>query len=304
MQLGHALDVVHSELLPEDKARIIEDYKKEGPTAMIGDGINDAPALATADIGISMGISGSALAMETGHVILMSNNIQNIPIAIQLARRTFRKLVENVIISITTKGAILALAFAGYPLIWAAVLTDVGTCLIVILNSMLLLQETPKQKGGFSRSRYGTFSMTSYVKDKSINPEEEKQCNDGCCKKVIHDVESPRVNNLRGTGPLSLSFIGESQITNLVGKQAGDNNKVCSDGCCDKVTHSAGIELDNDTCEINMIKHMEPCNNVASSGQGCSNCTQVSCKDKNFANIAESSSSSVCMDRLSEIKIE
>ncbi|KAK9268747.1 hypothetical protein L1049_000508 [Liquidambar formosana] len=71
-QLGHALEVVHAELLPEDKARIIRDLKKEGPTAMIGDGINDGPALATADIGMSMGISGSALATETGHVILMS----------------------------------------------------------------------------------------------------------------------------------------------------------------------------------------------------------------------------------------
>ena len=88
MQLGHALDVVHAELLPEDKARVIEEYKKEGPTVMIGDGINDAPALAAADIGISMGISGSALAMETGHMILMSNNIQKIPSAIKLARRT------------------------------------------------------------------------------------------------------------------------------------------------------------------------------------------------------------------------
>ena len=64
MQLGHTLEVVHAELLPEDKARIIKDFKEEGPTAMIGDGVNDAPALATADIGISMGIAGSALATE------------------------------------------------------------------------------------------------------------------------------------------------------------------------------------------------------------------------------------------------
>ncbi|KAK4564916.1 hypothetical protein RGQ29_006816 [Quercus rubra] len=232
-QLGHALDVVHAELLPEDKAQIIEEYKKEGPTVMIGDGINDAPALATADIGISMGISGSALAMETGHMILMSNNIQKIPLAIKLARRTLRKLIENVIVSITTKGAILALAFAGYPLIWASVVADVGTCLVVILNSMLLLQETPKLQGGHSRSRYGTFSMPSlYGKGKSINPVDGQggydgdygdyeaiKCNDGCCEKLIHEVESP-------------------------------------------------------------------------SGKDCSNCTEASCKDKNFANIAQSSSSS------------
>ncbi|XP_057490687.1 cadmium/zinc-transporting ATPase HMA3-like isoform X2 [Actinidia eriantha] len=141
-QLEDALDEVRAELLPEDKARIIEDLKKnkKGGVAMIGDGMNDAPALATADVGISMGISGSALATETGHMILMSNNIRKIPEAVRLARKTRRKLIENVIISITVKGAILALAFAGYPQVWAAVLADVGTCLVVILNSMLLLQ--------------------------------------------------------------------------------------------------------------------------------------------------------------------
>ena len=152
MQLGSRLDVVHAELLPEDKARIIKEFKKEGPTAMIGDGVNDAPALATADIGISMGISGSALATETGHVILMSNDIRKIPKAIQLARKAHRKVIENVILSISTKAAILALAFAGHPLVWAAVLADVGTCLLVICNSMLLLQGTHKHGGKCCKS--------------------------------------------------------------------------------------------------------------------------------------------------------
>ncbi|KAF8029713.1 hypothetical protein BT93_E2212 [Corymbia citriodora subsp. variegata] len=141
-QLGHALDVVHAELLPEDKMKIIKRLKEDAPTAMVGDGINDAPALATADIGISMGVSGSALAMETGHVILMSNDIRKIPKAIMLVRRAHRKVVENVILSIATKVAILALAFAGHPLVWAAVLADTGTCLVVILNSMLLLRQS------------------------------------------------------------------------------------------------------------------------------------------------------------------
>lgn len=143
-QLEGALEVVHSELLPQDKSRIIKQFQKEAPTAMVGDGLNDAPALAAADIGISMGISGSALATETGNVILMSNDIQKIPKIIRLARRTRRTIIMNVILSILTKAAILALAFAGHPLVWAAVLADVGTCLAVIFNSMLLLRGRQK----------------------------------------------------------------------------------------------------------------------------------------------------------------
>nr|GEW02185.1 putative inactive cadmium/zinc-transporting ATPase HMA3 [Tanacetum cinerariifolium] len=139
-QLGGAFDVVHAELLPQDKAKIIKEIQKESKTAMVGDGLNDAPALATADIGISMGVSGSALANETGHVILMSNDIRKIPVAVRLARKTRRKIFENIFIAFVTKAAVIALAIAGHPLVWAAVLADVGTCLLVIFNSMLLLQ--------------------------------------------------------------------------------------------------------------------------------------------------------------------
>lgn len=142
-QLGGVLNVVHAELLPQDKARIIKEFQNESPTAMVGDGLNDAPALATADIGISMGVSGSALATETGHIILMSNDIRKIPKAVRLARKTSRKINENVILAITTKAGIIGLAIAGHPLVWAAVLADVGTCLLVIFNSMLLLRGTP-----------------------------------------------------------------------------------------------------------------------------------------------------------------
>ncbi|KAL0337138.1 UNVERIFIED_CONTAM: Cadmium/zinc-transporting ATPase HMA2 [Sesamum calycinum] len=141
-QLGGALEVVHAELLPEDKASIIKELQKEGRTTMIGDGLNDAPALATADIGISMGVSGSALATESGDIVLMSNDIRRIPKALRIAKKVRRKIIENVIVSISTKAAILVLAVAGHPLVWAAVLADVGTCLLVILNSMLLLKGT------------------------------------------------------------------------------------------------------------------------------------------------------------------
>lgn len=163
MQLEGALDIVEAELLPEDKSRIITAFQREGPTAMVGDGLNDAPALATADIGISMGISGSALAKETGHVILMSNDIRKIPQAIQLARKTHWKVMQNVSFSILTKASVLVLAFAGHPVVWAAVLVDVGTCLVVIFNSMLLLKGNLELiKNSVGANNYGTFGANNY----------------------------------------------------------------------------------------------------------------------------------------------
>ncbi|KAK9931646.1 hypothetical protein M0R45_018916 [Rubus argutus] len=183
-QLEQALDVVRAELLPEEKAKIIKEFKMEGSTAMVGDGINDAPALATADIGISMGISGSALAQETGNVILMSNDVRKLPKAIQLARRAKQKVIENVLLSITTKVGILALAFAGHPLVWAAVLADVGTCLLVILNSMLLLRGTHKH-GEKHVHKHGTHKH-------SHSHRNQKCCSD---RKVVEVCESQKCSS-------------------------------------------------------------------------------------------------------------
>ncbi|KAJ0965577.1 hypothetical protein J5N97_026715 [Dioscorea zingiberensis] len=147
IQLGNAIEIIHAELLLEDKVRIIKDLKnREGPTEMVGDGMNDTAALAMANVGISMGISGSAVATETSHITLMSNDVCKIPKAIQLARRTQCKIIWNILFSGITKVAILVLAFAGHPIMWAAVLADVGTCLLVILSSMMLMSEkTPKK---------------------------------------------------------------------------------------------------------------------------------------------------------------
>eukprot|EP00268_Persea_americana_P034199 TRINITY_DN33851_c0_g1_i1.p1 TRINITY_DN33851_c0_g1~~TRINITY_DN33851_c0_g1_i1.p1 ORF type:complete len:1009 (-),score=97.05 TRINITY_DN33851_c0_g1_i1:276-3302(-) len=166
-QLGHAIGIVHAELLPEEKMTIIRQLKKEGSTAMVGDGMNDAPALATADVGISMGVAGSAVATETGHITLMSNDIRRIPQAIRLSRTTRRKIIENVALSVTTKAAILGLAFSGHPLLWAAILADVGTCLLVIFNCMFLL--------------WGTNSKSPPACAKSSQKHNHKNASDSCC---------------------------------------------------------------------------------------------------------------------------
>lgn len=234
--------MVYAELLPQHKAELVELLKKDGTTAMVGDGINDAPALAAVDIGISMGISGSALAMETGHVILMSNDIRKIPKAIKLARKASTKLIQNVTLSVTVKGAVLALAIAGYPLVWAAVLTDVGTCLVVILNSMLLLKNNPEEEGGFSKSKYGTFSL-SCKKDEAKEALNVKNCRSRCCEATsAKDMASTSLHGQTGPNPccLSSSSCRKDRSTSSTGSQVenkrvarGGKAKKCGDQRCD-----------------------------------------------------------------------
>ncbi|XP_019177953.1 PREDICTED: putative inactive cadmium/zinc-transporting ATPase HMA3 [Ipomoea nil] len=187
-QLGGAFGAFHAELLPEEKARYIRGFQKEAATAMIGDGVNDAPALATADIGISMGVSGSALAMETGHIILMTNDVGRIPIALRLARRAGRKIIENMVLSITMKAGVLALAVAGYPLVWAAVVSDVGSCLIVIFNSMLLLQGSRSSTSGPLNS-----CKSSHSCQQPCCPSTDLQntCDNSICESTTSDLEEP-----------------------------------------------------------------------------------------------------------------
>ncbi|KAI5061776.1 hypothetical protein GOP47_0024281 [Adiantum capillus-veneris] len=131
---------VHAQLFPQDKVDILSRIKTRlGCTGMVGDGINDAPALAVADVGIAMGVAGSAVAMETADVALMTNDLRQLAAAVKLGRRVRWKIWQNIVLSLATKLLIILLAAFGFASLWAAVLADVGTCLVVIFNSMLLL---------------------------------------------------------------------------------------------------------------------------------------------------------------------
>jgi Cd2+/Zn2+-exporting ATPase len=125
--------------LPQDKVTAVQELQQQyGSVAMIGDGINDAPALATATVGIAIG--NSAQVMETADITLMSDDLRQLPFALQLSRAAMRTIHANVAFSIGIKLAFVALVLLGWGSMWLAVLADVGTSLLVTGNGMRLLK--------------------------------------------------------------------------------------------------------------------------------------------------------------------
>ncbi len=132
---------VRAGLKPEDKVTAVQALRSERTVAMIGDGINDGPALAAADVGVAMGVRGSALALETADVALMTDDLGQLPTVIDLGRRARRVIRQNIAFSVAAKAAVLGLAAVGMASLWAAVAADVGTSLVVVLHGMTLLRE-------------------------------------------------------------------------------------------------------------------------------------------------------------------
>jgi Cd2+/Zn2+-exporting ATPase len=152
------VDEVRAELLPVDKvnavAALVDHYDI---TAMVGDGINDAPALARASIGIAMGVAGSDAAIETADIALMSDDLRKIPWLVEHSRRAVAIVRQNIVMSLVVKGTFVLLTFAGRASLWAAIAADMGVTLIVVTNALRLLRHAGadgfaiKGSAGFDR---------------------------------------------------------------------------------------------------------------------------------------------------------
>jgi Cd2+/Zn2+-exporting ATPase len=266
VQRATGVTKVHASLLPEDKTghlkilRSDSQYKSDrccGLTCfgfsfcggknlnedawigMVGDGVNDAPALALATVGIAMGATGTVAVMETADVTLMDTDLRKLAKAVRLGRATVRKIRQNIVFSIITKLAVFGIALAGYPFLWLAIAADVGAMIAVTINSSTLLGRKKKVFGGMkgtSSHGHGHGGHGHDGADVCQHKRSNEGCQDGCCetKEVVADCADGCLFHGHGHGHGHDHGHGHGH-----GSTKSAPKSECAKGCCSTESKSA-----------------------------------------------------------------
>jgi len=283
--IGLPLEDVRAGLFPQDKIAIVTDLKDssvgEEKVGMVGDGINDAPALAAADIGIAMGMStsvggssASAVAMETADVVLMDSNLEKLVLAVDLGRATLNKIRQNFFISILSKVVMIVLTVVGLATLWGAIVADVGAMLVVTFNGMAILNKFKNKRLNVRKSTaYDSITFVNQIECSPFKPEaltasntckkpccgetlkskskSNGDCNKGCCdkKSLIPQSAVPSVSCKKGC-------CGSKPPSAVATQESKEKTSSCKKSCCGNKPTS--VDTSKSSCEKGCCKSKPP----------------------------------------------